>query len=104
MKPEPSPRNLGVCVVGAGRIGTDHIERLARRIVGAEVTAVVDIDAARAEKAIETIPSAIAVSNIGQALDRSDVNAVLIATPGFLHEEVLLQALERDLPFCARNH
>src|SRR5436309_3029183 len=98
MKSESISTNLGICVVGAGRMGTDHIERLTRRIDGAEVSVVVDADLSRAKKAVEAIPSAVAVSNIGQALEREDVDAVLIATPGFLHKDMLLQVLERDLP------
>jgi myo-inositol 2-dehydrogenase / D-chiro-inositol 1-dehydrogenase len=98
MKSESLLTKLGVCVVGAGKMGADHIERLTRRIVGAEVSAVVDADVSRAKKAVEEIPSAAAVSDIGRALDREDVNSVLIATPGFLHRDMLLQVLERDLP------
>ena len=94
---------LGVCVVGAGKMGADHVERLTRRIVGAEVSAVVDADVSRAKKAVEEIPSAVAVSDIGQALDRKDVNSVLIATPGFLHRDMLLQVLERDLPILCEK-
>jgi myo-inositol 2-dehydrogenase / D-chiro-inositol 1-dehydrogenase len=97
MKSESMSTNLGVCVVGAGRMGADHIDRLTRRIVGAEVSAVVDADVSRAQKAVEAIPSAMAVSKIGQALAREDVNAVLIATPGFLHRDMLLEVLEKDL-------
>jgi myo-inositol 2-dehydrogenase / D-chiro-inositol 1-dehydrogenase len=95
--------NLRVCVVGAGRMGADHIERLTRRIVGAEVSIVVDVDVSRAKKAVEAIPSAVAASDIAQALDREDVDAVVIATPGFLHEEVLLQLRERDLPILCEK-
>ena len=94
---------LRVCVVGAGRMGADHIDRLTRRIVGAEVSAVVDADVSRAKKAVEAIPSAAAVSDIGQALDQEDVNSVLIATPGFLHRDMLLQVLERDLPILCEK-
>ena len=103
MKSESIPSKLRVCVVGAGRMGADHIERLTRRIVGAEVSAVVDADVSRAKKAVEAIPSAAAVSDIGQALDQEDVNAVLIATPGFLHRDMLLQVLERDLPILCEK-
>jgi hypothetical protein len=92
-----------VCVVGAGKMGTDHVERLAGRIVGAEVSVVVDADFSRAKKAIEAVRSAVAVSDLGRALDRENVDAVVIATPGFLHREMLLQARERDLPIFARN-
>ena len=41
MKSESISTNLRACVVGAGRMGADHIERLTRRIVGAEVSVVV---------------------------------------------------------------
>ena len=92
-----------MCVVGAGKMGTDHVERLAGRIVGAEVSVVVDADFSRAKKAIEAVRSAVAVSDLGRALDRENVDAVVIATPGFLHREMLLQARERDLPIFARN-
>jgi myo-inositol 2-dehydrogenase / D-chiro-inositol 1-dehydrogenase len=103
MKSESMSTNLRVCVVGAGKMGADHIERLTRRIAGAEVSVVVDADISRAKKAVEAIPSAVAVSDIGQALDRGDVNAVLIATPGFLHRDMLLQVREQDLPILCEK-
>jgi myo-inositol 2-dehydrogenase/D-chiro-inositol 1-dehydrogenase len=103
MKSESISTNLRVCVVGAGRMGADHIERLTHRIDGAEVAMVVDVDVSRAKKAVEAIPSAVAVPNTEQALDREDVNAVVIATPGFLHKDVLLQFRERDLPILCEK-
>jgi myo-inositol 2-dehydrogenase / D-chiro-inositol 1-dehydrogenase len=103
MKSEPISTNLRVCVVGAGKMGADHVERLSRRIVGAEVSVVVDTDASRAKKAVESTPSAAAVPEIGQALKREDVDAVVIATPGFLHKEILLQVLGRGLPILCEK-
>ena len=70
MKTESMSTNLRVCVVGAGLMGADHIARLTGRIVGAEVSAVVDADASRAKKAVEAIPTAVALSNVGQASTR----------------------------------
>jgi myo-inositol 2-dehydrogenase / D-chiro-inositol 1-dehydrogenase len=96
-------KNLRVCVVGAGKMGADHIERLSRRIVGAEVAVVVDADVSRAKKAAEATPSATALPDIEPALDREDVSAVVIATPGFLHKEMLLQVLERRLPILCEK-
>jgi myo-inositol 2-dehydrogenase / D-chiro-inositol 1-dehydrogenase len=95
--------NLKVCVVGAGRMGVDHIKRLAHRIVGAEVAVAVDVDIRHAKKAVETIPSAVAVSDLGEAFNQANFNAILIATPGFLHEETLLQIGERDLPILCEK-
>ena len=95
--------NLRVVVVGAGRMGADHVERLAHRIVGAEVAVVVDVDLARARRAAEAAPSIVAASDVGQALQRDDVDAIVIATPGSLHEGTLLQVLEKDLPILCEK-
>lgn len=103
IKSQSMSTNLRVCVVGAGRMGTDQIERLTRRIVGTEVAAVVDVDVSRAKKAIEALPSAVAASNLAQALDQNDVHGAVIGTPGFLHQEVLLQVGERDLPILCEK-
>jgi myo-inositol 2-dehydrogenase/D-chiro-inositol 1-dehydrogenase len=89
---------LRVAVIGAGRMGADHIQRLNTRIHGAEVAAVVDVDLARAQAAIEGIPGAVALADAEEALNNGDVNAVLIATPGFLHEDILLKAIALDIP------
>ncbi|MET4621726.1 myo-inositol 2-dehydrogenase/D-chiro-inositol 1-dehydrogenase [Arthrobacter sp. 2762] len=94
---------LRVAVIGAGRMGADHIKRLSTRIHGAEVAAVVDVDLARAQAAVEGIEGAVALSSADEALNNGDVNAVLIATPGFLHEEILYKALEKDFPILCEK-
>ncbi|SDI04349.1 myo-inositol 2-dehydrogenase [Arthrobacter subterraneus] len=94
---------LRVAVIGAGRMGIDHIERLSRRISGARVSVVVDVDQARAEAAVAGLPDAVALTDADEALARGDVDAVLIATPGFLHEDTVLKALEKDLPILCEK-
>jgi myo-inositol 2-dehydrogenase/D-chiro-inositol 1-dehydrogenase len=84
-------------------MGADHIKRLSTRIHGAEVAAVVDVDLARAQAAIEGIEGAVALASADEALNNGDVNAVLIATPGFLHEEILYKALEKDFPILCEK-
>jgi myo-inositol 2-dehydrogenase/D-chiro-inositol 1-dehydrogenase len=96
-------QNLRVAVIGAGRMGIDHIQRIHRRIHGAEVAAVVDIDLDRANAAIADIPGAVALTDAQAALDNPDINAVLIATPGFLHEEILHAALAKDMPILCEK-
>lgn len=94
---------LRVAVIGAGRMGADHIKRLSTRIHGAQVAAVVDVDLARAQTAIEGIDGAVALASAEEALNNGDVNAVLIATPGFLHEEILYKALAMDFPILCEK-
>ena len=96
-------KTLRVAVIGAGRMGADHIKRLSTRIHGAEIAAVVDVDLARAQAAIEGIDGAVALASADEALNNGDVNAVLIATPGFLHEEILYKALEKDFPILCEK-
>jgi myo-inositol 2-dehydrogenase/D-chiro-inositol 1-dehydrogenase len=99
--------NLRVAVIGAGRMGADHIQRLHTRIHGAEVAAVIDVDLDRAKAAVADIPGARAFATPAEAcgadLDGGRVNAVVIATPGFLHQQALLEALELDIPILCEK-
>ncbi|MFF8946068.1 Gfo/Idh/MocA family protein [Streptomyces sp. NPDC014864] len=89
---------LGVAVLGAGRMGADHVRRLHRVVSGARVAAVADPDTARAEEALGGIEGASAHTDAVAALDAPGVEAVLIASPGPAHEEALLAAFARGLP------
>ncbi|KAA9394288.1 inositol 2-dehydrogenase [Kocuria coralli] len=92
------PASLRVAVVGAGRMGSDHVTRLAHRIHRAEVSAVVDVDRARAS----AVAAEAGVPNVFESFDEllasGTADAVLLATPGFLHEEPLLKLIEAGVP------
>lgn len=94
---------LRIAVVGAGLMGADHIIRIQKRIVGAEVTAVVEPDEGRAKAALETAPNAKWFPNIEEAIAAQAMDAVLIATPGQFHEPVLVPALEAGLPILCEK-
>ncbi|WIB61081.1 Gfo/Idh/MocA family oxidoreductase [Curtobacterium sp. MCLR17_007] len=89
--------NLRVAVVGAGAMGSDHIRRITATIAGADVVAIVDPDTARATAAAGNAPGAITAASFEDALDSTEIDAVIVATPGFLHEPVLVPAIERGL-------
>ncbi|MEV5430368.1 Gfo/Idh/MocA family oxidoreductase [Streptomyces sp. NPDC052701] len=89
---------LGVAVIGAGRMGADHVRRVDRVTSGARVTAVVDVDGERAEAVAARVDGCTAHTDPAAALAAADVDAVLVASPGPAHEAALLAALERDLP------
>ncbi|GAA2450404.1 Gfo/Idh/MocA family oxidoreductase [Streptomyces glaucus] len=89
---------LGVAVIGAGRMGADHVRRIDRVISGARVTAVVDVDAERAKAVAARVDGCTAYTDPVAAMAAADVDAVLVASPGPAHEAALLAAFERDLP------
>ncbi|MGD6741348.1 Gfo/Idh/MocA family protein [Streptomyces sp. BH106] len=94
----PTQRELGVAVVGTGKMGADHVRRIEHVISGARVTAVVDIEAERVKSLAEGIEGCTAYTDPAAAMAADDVDAVLIASPGPAHEAALLEALGRDLP------
>ncbi|WP_228282467.1 Gfo/Idh/MocA family protein [Brevibacterium atlanticum] len=96
-------RDFRVGVVGAGMMGADHIKRITSTISGARVTAIVDPDETRVAAALENAPGAIGYSRIEDALEADAVDGVLIATPGFLHEAVLLPSLAAGLPILCEK-
>ncbi|GAA1641246.1 MULTISPECIES: Gfo/Idh/MocA family protein [Brevibacterium] len=87
-----------VGVVGAGMMGADHIKRIASSISGATVSAVIEPDEGRAQAALANAPGAQAFSRVEDAIAAGAVDGLLVATPGFLHEAVLLPAIEAGLP------
>ncbi len=89
---------LRVGVVGAYRMGADHVDRLAHHILRARVSAVVDVDPLRAAEVAQTAPAAESFTALQEMLDADAVDAVVLATPGFLHEEALLRLIHAGIP------
>lgn len=87
-------KELRVGVVGVGLMGADHAERLVNRVSGARLVAVADPDATRAETLAARFDGVRAMVDPVQLVASDDVDAVLIASPGFVHEEQLLACIE----------
>ena len=88
---------LRVGVVGVGMMGADHAERLAARTAGAVLAAVADPDLARAEE----LAGRLGVAAFGDPLDliaSPEVDAVLLASPGFVHEQQVLACFAAGKP------
>ena len=86
-----------VGVVGTGAMGTSHVQTLARWVPGARVVQVYDADQARAKEVGETVGATAAASAVG-LIEDSSVDAVLIAAPDPLHEELALACLAAGKP------
>ncbi|PGH50300.1 Gfo/Idh/MocA family protein [Streptomyces sp. Ru87] len=89
---------LGVAVIGTGRMGADHVRRLHEITSGAAVAAVADPDAERAKRLADGIDGCTAHTDPDAAMAAPGVDAVLIASPGPVHEAQLLRAFELGLP------
>jgi myo-inositol 2-dehydrogenase/D-chiro-inositol 1-dehydrogenase len=93
-----------VGVIGTGMIGQDHIRRLTTVLAGGQVTAVSDVEAARAREVADRIPGGARVHATGQdVVTDGAVDAVLVASWGPTHEEYVLACLDAGKPvFCEK--
>src|SRR5918999_1302124 len=88
---------LRIGVVGTGMMGQDHIRRLASSVLRVEVEAVSDVNLEQAERVGAGVGARVYAD--GHELVADDrVEAVLIASPGFTHEEFTLACLAADKP------
>jgi myo-inositol 2-dehydrogenase/D-chiro-inositol 1-dehydrogenase len=92
-----SERVVRIGVVGAGAMGAAHVETLARWVPGARVSAVYDADETRAKEVASGVGAEVAVSGEALIAD-AGVDAVLIAAPDPLHEQLALACLEAGRP------
>jgi len=87
-------RNVRFCVIGAGRAGLVHARNLIERIPNAELAALCDT----APLTLRQVGSQFGVSSLfadyTEAVASSDVDAVVIATPAFVHRDVACAAAE----------
>lgn len=90
--------DLRVAVLGVGVMGADHVARLQRRISGARVVAVSDAFVEKAEEVAATVPGCRVIADPVEAIRDGDVDAVVIATPGHTHEELVLACIEQGVP------
>ncbi len=86
-----------VGVIGTGAMGASHVETLARWVPGARVVRVFDADLLRAKEVAADVGATTADSS-GDLIDDDEVDAVLIAAPDPLHEELVLACLEAGKP------
>jgi myo-inositol 2-dehydrogenase / D-chiro-inositol 1-dehydrogenase len=92
-----------VGVVGVGMIGQDHIRRITRVLPGGMVTALSDVDTARAGEVAAQLPGAVVHPAAQDLIAADDVDAVLVTSWAEAHEEHVLAAIGVGKPvFCEK--
>ncbi len=86
-------KELGIAVIGAGRIGTLRA-RLAAKHPSVGFLAIADLDPARAAALAQTTGADFHTGNNFEAIERPEVNAVFVSTPEDLHAAPIKHALE----------
>ena len=86
-------KELGIAVIGAGRIGTLRA-RLSAKHPAVKFLAIADLDPARAAALAKTTGADFPTGNNFEAIERPEVNAVFVSTPEDLHAAPVKRALE----------
>ena len=99
---------IRVCLIGCGVISGNHIPSLLR-LRNVEIAALCDIDVKKAEERKRQFTLSCPVyENYLEMLDEIHPDSVHILTPHYLHTEMTLEALKRDInvllekPVCIR--
>ena len=87
--------SLRIGVVGVGLMGADHARRLSTRIAGATLTAIADPDGERARTLADELGGVTVHDDPLALIAADDVDAVLLSSPGSVHEEQLLACIEQ---------
>ncbi|MBA4422089.1 MAG: hypothetical protein C0390_03170 [Syntrophus sp. (in: bacteria)] len=90
-------RELGIAVVGAGRMGTRRAH-IASTHPAVRFLAIADIDPARARAIGEKVNADFSSGDNLEVISRPEVNAVIVSTPEHDHTLAVLQALDLGKP------
>lgn len=89
---------LGIGVIGSGGMGGRHARNLARRVVGARVAAIMDVDRERAGAVAAECGGAEVTTDPHALIRDAAVQAVVIASPDPTHADLAVACIEAGKP------
>ena len=96
-------REVGICLIGAGRAGMVHARNFAFKLRDTRIVAVVDSNIDAAKSCAEEVGSKFYYSDHRDALRLKEVDAVCISTPTFTHARIAIDAAEFEKHvFCEK--
>ena len=87
-------KHARICLIGTGRAGLVHARNLKSRDLGADLVALCDAHEGALTSAGKELDVGLLLADYRDAIRRDDVDAVIIATPTFLHCEIACAAAE----------
>ncbi|MFN3566462.1 MAG: Gfo/Idh/MocA family oxidoreductase [Burkholderiaceae bacterium] len=100
-------KTIGVALAGAGAFGIKHLEAM-QRIEGVRVVSLVGRELAKTREAADRFGIGHVTTDLAETLARSDVDAVILATPTQLHAAQGIACLKAgkhvqiEIPLCDR--
>jgi predicted dehydrogenase len=92
---------IGIGITGCGGMGTSLVREMVK-VEGAKLTAAHDVDPQAARKVTDELGGEV-VSSYEDLLGRGDIDAVVVATPGYLHRDPVIQAAKASKHvFCEK--
>jgi myo-inositol 2-dehydrogenase / D-chiro-inositol 1-dehydrogenase len=89
---------MRVGVIGAGLMGTTHVQLLSGQVAGAEVVAISDAVVASAEKLAASVGVRSVYANALELIHDPAVEGIVIASPAITHEPFALACLDAGKP------
>jgi len=83
------------CLVGAGRAGLVHARNIAERIPNAELVSLCDVNTDTLHGMAEQFGVAALFTDYEEAVAATDIDAVVVVTPTFLHRDIACAAADR---------
>jgi myo-inositol 2-dehydrogenase/D-chiro-inositol 1-dehydrogenase/scyllo-inositol 2-dehydrogenase (NAD+) len=87
-------KDIGICVIGAGRAGLIHARNFRSSVPGARLVAVSDPVKSACESARESLGIDACYQDYREALENPEINAVVVVAPTVFHRDIVVDAAD----------